>query len=142
MMLSITADSELTPDSTQLRNLIVSNPDKSFLNGRVRSFRNAVRGVYQLFRHEPNAQIHFVAACFVLTLAVFLNVSKTDFALLTVAVTMVIVTEAVNTAIERLTDRVSPEFHPLAGQAKDVAAGAVLLSSFGATAIGVIVFVL
>lgn len=116
------------------------NKDRSLLNGRLRSFVYAGRGIIQVFRNEPNAKIHFLAACLVITLGVVLNVSRSDFALLVFAITLVFVTETINTAIERLTDLVSPEHHPLAAQTKDIAAGAVLLASIGAMVIGVIVF--
>jgi diacylglycerol kinase (ATP) len=118
----------------------MSNKDRSLLTGRLRSFVYAGRGIVQVFRNEPNAKIHLLAACVVITLGLVLNVSKSDFALLAFAITMVFVTETINTAIERLTDLASPEHHPLAAQAKDIAAGAVLLASIGAVFIGVIVF--
>ena len=118
----------------------MSNKDRSRLTGRLRSFVYAGRGIVQVFRSEPNAKIHLLAAGLVMTLGVVLNVSKRDFALLAFAITLVFVTETINTAIERLTDLASPEHHPLAAQAKDIAAGAVLLASIGAMVIGAIVF--
>jgi diacylglycerol kinase (ATP) len=59
---------------------------------------------------------------------------------MTLAIIGVWLAEALNTAIEFLTDLVSPEFHPLAGKAKDVAAGAVLIAAIGAGVIGMFVF--
>ena len=56
------------------------------------------------------------------------------------AIALVWVAEALNTALERLTDLASPEFHPLAGKAKDMAAGAVLLAVAGAVLIGIVIF--
>lgn len=93
-----------------------------------------------MFRREPNAKVHLVVACSVIAAAAALDVSKTDFALLAIAITMVFVAETINTAIERLTDLVSPDHHPLAAQAKDISAGAVLLASIGSVVIGAIVF--
>jgi diacylglycerol kinase len=51
------------------------------------------------------------------------------------------ITEALNTAIECLTDLVSPEFHPLAGKVKDISAGAVLIAAIGAAVVGAVIFV-
>jgi len=56
------------------------------------------------------------------------------------AMTALWVAEALNSALERLTDLVSPGFHPLAGKAKDIAAGAVLIALVGAISIGVVIF--
>ena len=68
------------------------------------------------------------------------EVSRVDWLALVLAIALVWVAEAINTAIEFLTDLASPEYHPLAGKAKDVAAGAVLLAAIAAIAIAVIVF--
>lgn len=118
----------------------MSSKDRSFLRGRFDSFVYAGRGIVQVFRREPNAKVHLVVACSVIAAAAALDVSKTDFALLAIAITMVFVAETINTAIERLTDLVSPDHHPLAAQAKDISAGAVLLASIGSVVIGAIVF--
>jgi diacylglycerol kinase (ATP) len=79
---------------------------------------------------------HLVAAILVLVGAEVLHLSLQEFALLALAITLVLFAELVNTAIEVLVDLVSPEFHPLAQRAKDVAAGAVLLASVGAMILG------
>jgi diacylglycerol kinase (ATP) len=76
----------------------------------------------------------------VLLLALFLGMSTLDFILLTFAVTLVLFAELINTAVEVVVDLVSPEFHPLARRAKDVAAGSVLIASFGACVMGLFVF--
>lgn len=69
-------------------------------------------------------------------LALYLGLSALDFILLTFAVTLVLFAELANTAIEVVVDLVSPEFHPLARRAKDVAAGSVLVASFGSLVMG------
>ncbi|MBE0596069.1 MAG: diacylglycerol kinase [Desulfuromonadales bacterium] len=78
---------------------------------------------------------HFLAAVGVLLTAVLLRISALEFALLALAVTLVLVAELLNTALEVVVDLVSPEFHKLAQCAKDVAAGAVLVSAVGAVVI-------
>lgn len=108
-------------------------------DGRLRSVRFALNGIRSVLRTQQNAWIHAVATVAVVAAAVFFEVSRTDWCLLIVAMMAVWMAEALNTAIELVADVASPEFHPLVGQAKDVAAGAVLLSAFGALVIGVLI---
>lgn len=76
----------------------------------------------------------------VLAVGVMLRITAIEWCVLTLAMASVWITETLNTAIEFLTDLVSPEFHPIAGQVKDLAAAAVLISAMGAAIVGVIVF--
>lgn len=69
-----------------------------------------------------------------------LKISITEWCFVTLCITLVIMAEAFNTAIENLTDLVSPDFHPLAGKTKDLAAGAVLIFSIGAVIVGLLIF--
>jgi diacylglycerol kinase (ATP) len=109
------------------------------LAARVRSFGHAFRGVGRLLATQHNAWIHIVATTAVLGLAVLLGLGRLEWVALLVAVAMVWVAEAFNTAIEHLCDRVSPEFDPLIGHAKDVAAGGVLIAAGVASLIGLLV---
>lgn len=84
-------------------------------------------------------RIHFLAAAAILLLALFYRVAALDFAILAFAATLVLVAELANTALEVLVDLVSPDFHPLAQRAKDVAAGSVLVASAGAVISGYVV---
>ena len=113
----------------------------TYLKGRVRSIGHAARGIASLLRDEPNARIHALAAVLVALAGIWLHVSAVEWGLLALAITVVWAAEAMNTAVEALVDLVSPDRHALAGKAKDVAAGAVLLAAFGAVVIGVLVFV-
>jgi diacylglycerol kinase (ATP) len=113
----------------------------TYLKERVRSIGHAARGIASLLRDEPNARIHALAAVLVVLAGIWLHVAAVEWGLLALAVTVVWAAEAMNTAVEALVDLVSPERHALAGKAKDVAAGAVLLAAFGAVVIGVLVFV-
>ena len=94
-----------------------------------------------MIQTEPNAKIHVLAAVVVSVLAWLFKATPAEWCFLILGMTAVGVTEAINTAIECLTDLVSPEYHPLAGKVKDISAGAVLLAAAGAAIIGVIVFV-
>jgi len=100
----------------------------------------AIEGVLWSATSQRHLRSHFVTAIAVLLLGLWLDLSALDFVLLAFAVTLVLFAELVNTAIEVVVDLVSPDFHPLARRAKDVAAGAVLVASFGATVMGFFVF--
>ena len=90
---------------------------------------------------QPNARIQCAVAVLVMTLGWLLNISSIEWLAVIVAITIVIATEALNTAIELIVDLVSPQWQPLARDVKDVAAAAVLITSLGAAAIGFWVFV-
>ena len=110
------------------------------LQKRVASFRYAFRGLGDLFKSQPNARIHLAAAVAVTLAGFYFQISRTEWIAVTLCIFGVLSLEAVNTAIEHLTDLVSPGFHPLAGKAKDVAAAAVLLAAIGAVAVAGIIF--
>lgn len=110
------------------------------LHRRIDSFRHAFRGLSDLFRTQANARIHLAAILLVLVLGYWLEVSRLEWLALALSMTLVLALEAVNTALEYLTDLVSPGQHPLAGKAKDVAAAAVLVAAAGALVVGGVVF--
>ena len=107
---------------------------------RLRSFRYAIRGLRFLLQSQQNAWIHLLATVCVIAAGVFVRLAGFEWCLILLAMTVVWVAESLNTAIECLVDLVSPETQPLAGRAKDVAAGAVLLSAIGASFVGGFVF--
>jgi diacylglycerol kinase (ATP) len=98
-----------------------------------------MRGVGFMF---SELSIRILAAGTVLTVAasVYFSLSALEWCAALLALGLIWAAEGMNTALERLTDLVSPGFHPLAGMAKDIAAGAVLLASVGAVLVGVIIF--
>ena len=100
----------------------------SYFQGRARSFRYAFKGIFLLFASQPNARIHLLAVGVIVVLGAYLGLSAMEWCLITLCIALVLLAEGINTALEFLTDLVSPEHHPLAGNAKDTAAGAVLLS--------------
>lgn len=112
----------------------------SYLSARLRSFGHAFRGIVILLQTQHNARIHAVATVLVLAAGALIGISPLEWALIALAVVCVWATEALNTAVEFLVDLVSPEVHPLAGKAKDVAAGAVLVAAIGALIVGILVF--
>ena len=108
--------------------------------GRVRSVRCAVKGVRVMLASQHNAWIHAAATVLVLAAGLHFRLGRADWCFIVLAVISVWTAEALNTAFEFLTDVASPAFHPLAAKAKDVAAGAVLITAVGSVAIGVLVF--
>jgi diacylglycerol kinase (ATP) len=112
---------------------------KTGFTGRIRSFAFAFRGLGIMLRGQKNAWIHAAATAIVCAAGALLRIGRGEWCWIILAVTGVWTAEALNTALELLTDVASPEFHPLAGKAKDVAAGAVLLTAIGAVAIGLVV---
>lgn len=107
---------------------------------RISAFRDAARGFRVLLADEPHARFHAVATVLVLWLGFWLEISAAEWCAVILAIGMVWVGEAVNTAIEAVVDLVSPERHALAGKAKDIAAGAVLLAAVTAASVGGVVF--
>lgn len=113
---------------------------RSLLQRRAASFGHAFRGVAAALRSEVHLRFHATATVVVIGLGFYFDISRTEWALVALAVGTVWTAELVNTAVEALTDLVSPEYHPLAGKAKDVAAGAVLLAALAALVIGALLF--
>lgn len=109
-------------------------------SGRVRSFRHAIRGVLRMIRCQHNAWIHTVATVAVLLGGWFFRLSRSDWCWIILAISIVWTAEALNTAFEFLADAASPKFNPLVREAKDVAAGAVLITAIGSAVIGSIIF--
>lgn len=99
----------------------------------------AVEGILYTARTQKHMRSHFLAALFLLLAALLVKVTPTEFMLLAMAVSFVLFAELVNTAIETVVDLITPDFHPLARIAKDVAAGAVLVASFAAAILGYLV---
>ena len=108
--------------------------------GRVRSLRHAIAWIARMIRCQHNAWIHAGATLIVLIAAFLFQVTAADWCWIILAISIVWTAEALNTAFEFLADAASPEFHPLVRDAKDVAAGAVLITAIAAAVIGAIIF--
>lgn len=111
------------------------------LKARLKSFSYAYNGLKLLFLNEPNAKIHLLISVIVICCGFLFKVSLTEWCLLLFAIGLVISTEMLNTAIEKLADTITTERNPQIGVAKDIAAGAVLFSVIIAVIIGLIVFI-
>ena len=110
------------------------------LKKRLDSFKFAFAGIRDLFKTEPNAIIHLIAAVLAVSMGLFFSISKTEWCFVIFSIALVFSAEAFNTAIEHLTNLVSPDYHELAGKTKDAAAAAVLLVAVGAAIVGLIIF--
>jgi diacylglycerol kinase (ATP) len=107
--------------------------------GRIRSFKCAFNGIRIMVMSQQNAWIHFLATVAVVGIGAQLGLSTAEWCWIVLAIISFWSAEALNTAFEFLTDVASPSFHPIAGKAKDVAAGAVLITAIGSVVIGLLV---
>ena len=107
----------------------------------IAGFKYAFSGLWYALRTQRNARVHVSIAILAILLGVVLHISAIEFALIFVAITGVFIAEMFNTVFELCIDLASPDYHPLAKIAKDVAAGAVLLSAMLSIVIGLFVFV-
>lgn len=113
---------------------------KAWWQTRGRSFVYAFAGLKVFFTTQAHAQFHLLASVVVISTAFVLQVSLADWRWLILLIGLVMAFEAMNTAIELLADAVHPDHHPLVGQAKDVAAAAVLMVSLVALILAVLIF--
>jgi diacylglycerol kinase (ATP) len=105
----------------------------------VRSFYFAFAGLFFLFRTQRNARIHlFIGTC-AFAVAWWVGISRAEWGVLVLTSGCVIILEGLNTAVEAAVDLASPEVHPLAKSAKDLAAGMVLVAAMAAVAVGLII---
>jgi diacylglycerol kinase len=114
-------------------------PPPPSLGRTLRSFGYAVAGLGYLVRTQPNFRVHLLATVAVVVVAVALKATTVEVAVLLLAIGLVLVGEACNTALEAVVDLASPAVHPLAKVAKDVAAAGVLLAAMIAATIGLVV---
>ena len=107
---------------------------------RALSFKYAFRGIWIAFKDEPNLKIHVLIALAALFLGLYFNISKDEWLAVVFAIGLVMSVELTNTAIEEVVNSFTPDIHPAARKAKDVAAGAVLISAITAAIIGFLIF--
>ncbi|XJZ26266.1 diacylglycerol kinase family protein [Bacillota bacterium Lsc_1132] len=105
-----------------------------------KSISYAFAGIIAVAKNERNFQIHLAASVIAIVFSLYLSISKTEWLFILIAIGGVLSLELVNSAIERVIDLVTSEYHPLAKQAKDFAAGAVLVYAIMAAAVGLVIF--
>lgn len=115
-----------------------ASPRSSWLR-TLRSFGYAWAGILYLAKTQPNFRVHLTAMTGVVAVALGVGVTTAEFGVLVLAIGLVLLGEAVNTAIEAVVDLASPVVHPVAKIAKDVAAGGVLLAAMSAAVAGSVI---
>lgn len=108
---------------------------------RAKSFTHATRGISLILQTQENFWIHIVATIATLFLGIRYNISVSEWLIIILVIGLVLVSEAFNTAIEIDINLTSPDYHPYAKDTKDVAAGAVLISSVISLVVGLIIFI-
>lgn len=108
---------------------------------QLRSFRYAWQGIRQCVGREQNLSFHLIVTVLVIGAGFAFGITPGEWTAICLCIGLVVSAELFNTAIERLVNLVSPQRHPLAGQVKDIAAGAVLVCALAAIAVGLIIFV-
>ena len=113
---------------------------QNWLLSVIRSFGYAMAGIGRLIRQQRNAQIHVALTLLILTISLLWGLSRIEWLILILTIALVLSMEALNTAVEAVVDLVSPQFHPLAKLAKDVAAGGVLIAAVGAVIVALLLY--
>ncbi len=113
-----------------------SKKNNKFLN----SFRCSVNGIITAVKSERNLRFHLTFSVLIILLGWILSISVGEWLVIIVVIGGIICAELMNSAIERVVDLVTEEYHPLAKQAKDIAAGAVLMLALTSVVIGIVIF--
>ncbi|MGL5346487.1 MAG: diacylglycerol kinase [Peptostreptococcaceae bacterium] len=108
--------------------------------GIINAFNAAIEGILYTFKFERNMKIHYFVAVIVLIASLFFDLSKVEMLLLIFAISLVVISEMFNTAIEKTIDMITDEYNVLAKIAKDVAAGGVLIATLNSVVVGYILF--
>lgn len=108
----------------------MKNPNDSFLRGRLRSLKFALRGMWILITTEDSIKAQLFIAIIATLLGFYFNISNIEWMIQFLAIGLVLVAEAVNTAIEEVADFIHPDYHKKIGLIKDIAAGAPSFAAF------------
>ncbi|MBI5848121.1 MAG: diacylglycerol kinase [Nitrospirae bacterium] len=109
------------------------------LSAWIKSANHAIEGILYGVRTQKHLRYHFFSAAGVLFFSYMVGVSKSELVIIALAVILVLAAEMMNSAIEAVVDILSPDYSEKAGIAKDIAAGAVLITAFGAAVLGYVV---
>lgn len=119
----------------------MQDSQKFSFRARARSFRFAFRGINTLIREEHNARIHLAATIAVVIAAALFRIAPMEWVAVIICLASVWALESVNSAVEALADKVSPEYSPLIRKAKDTASAAVLIAAIASVVIAAIIFI-
>jgi len=115
--------------------------DRFSIKSRSGSFRFAFNGLVSLFKNEHNSWIHLLAAVIVLTAGIILKIDLSEWCMLIIVIGLVFLSELFNTSLEALGDAIDSEWNEKIKKAKDLAAGAVLISAIISVIVGGIIFI-
>jgi diacylglycerol kinase (ATP) len=118
----------------------MKSPNDSFLRGRIRSFKFALRGAWLLITTEHSIMVQFSIAIIMTIVGFVFDISAIEWMFQLLAVGMVLVAESLNTAIEKLSDFIHPDYHKKIGFIKDISAGAATFAAIIAVIIGLIIY--
>lgn len=104
------------------------------------SFNYAVSGIISALKKEKNMRIHYLIAIIVIIISLFFDFSRLELLILIFTISLVVIAELFNTAIERVVDLITDKYHPLAKLAKDISAGAVLIAAINSIVVGYLLF--
>jgi diacylglycerol kinase len=116
-------------------------PGKFSIMARLRSFRHAARGLKWLVRDEHNSRIHLAIVAILVPVCIILHLSAAEWIIIILCIALVLSMELINSAIERLADKISPGHDPETGKIKDMAAAAVLITAIAAAIAGLIILI-
>ncbi len=119
----------------------MKNPNDSFLMGRLRSLKFALRGAWLLIITEHSIMIQIAIGVLVTILGFFMHLSSIEWMLQFLAIGIVLVAESLNTAIEKLCDFIHPDYHDKIGFIKDISAGAATFAALIAILIGLLIYI-
>lgn len=114
--------------------------DHSFVGGRLKSFKFAIKGAYKLVTTEHSIMVQFSIALFLVFFGFYVGISRTEWMLQTLACGLVLGIEGLNTAVEKIADFIHPDYHKKIGFIKDIAAGAVCFAAVTAVAVGLLIY--
>jgi undecaprenol kinase len=120
--------------------MIMDSHAKDRRNQLLRSFSFALAGIKTAIKAERNMRIHLVSSMLIIGGSFYFSITRVEWLFILLAIGGMLALELVNTAIERLVDLVTKDYHPLAMQAKDLAAGAVFLYAIFSVIIGIVIF--
>jgi diacylglycerol kinase len=106
----------------------------------LQSFRFAFSGIWRMLRTQRNARIEMVIGAAACAMGWWLRISSDQWAILALTIALVLIVEGFNSAIEAVVDLASPQIHPLAKAAKDLAAGMALIAAIASFIVGLLIF--
>lgn len=122
-------------------NNLMKNPSDGFVKGRLRSFKYAFKGMWLLITTEDSIKVQFSIAIIVTILGFILHISATEWMTQCLAIGLILVAEALNTAIEKIADFIHPDYHKKIGFIKDIAAGAPAFAALTSLIIAGIIYI-